>query len=436
MKPIMLCGQGRSGTTGLMKLFTSSGLVFCDKDYPYEKRYLTYFVKLAELLARDEPSDPFDESNLLNFNDCAFGRFPWAYSEAYRDSRWPPDRSDWLRTFWSGFAQLAMVSHPAARYYIEKTPAWLPGLVRTAIPSDTVYLFRDLRDVYLSSQVWGRTGAEYLRWQSEGKLTELAEMISYEFMQNYENYLADRQAGQAFLIRYEDSISGASDMVARIEERFGLRVDLESSRRGWASHATSSSLTTSVGRWQKEGIDGGVHHAFLACVGRELQDLGYTVEPLPAPAFEFRFACECMPGAEFEESSDGHLHLERDQARVVVHDSRYWFSLPVNGFDAESVDHVWISVAKGPGNVCSLYWRRAGEPFSEGACFHVEHQPSESWRVLDFPLNRHPEWHGRIEELRLNLFNHYQNGFERRLSFRTECRGTGYLRWLRAIKLS
>src|SRR5579885_718153 len=75
------------------------------------------------------------------------------------------------------------------------------------------------------------------------------------------------------------------------------------------------------------------------------------------------------------------------------------------------------------------------ESFSEAESFHVEHQPSESWRVLDFPLNQHPEWRGKIEEVRLHLFNLYQNGFGRRLSFRAECRGTGYLRWLRAIKL-
>ncbi|GEM_PF-2513529 len=436
MTPIMLCGQGRSGTTALMKLFSSSELVFSDREYPYEKRYLTYFAKLSELLARRDPTEPFEVPNLLDFNDRTFGGFPWTYSDGYPDAPWPPGKSDWLNMFWSGFARLAATLNPSARYYIEKAPGWLPGFVRKALPCETVYLFRDLRDVYLSSQLWGRTDAEYLRLESEDKTGEQAHMLAYEFMQSYENYAADRRAGDAYLVRYEDSISDAPGTVKRIEERFGLRLDLERSRRDWAGHATSSSLSASVGRWQKEGIDERAHRAFLTCVGRELQDLGYAVEDAPAPVFEFHFSSECMPEASFAESPDGHLYLESNQARVEISDAGYWLTLPIENFDAESIDHIWISVAQGPGNVCSLYWRRPGESFSEAESFHVEHQPSESWRVLDFPLNQHPEWRGKIEEVRLHLFNLYQNGFGRRLSFRAECRGTGYLRWLRAIKLS
>jgi hypothetical protein len=92
-------------------------------------------------------------------------------------------------------------------------------------------------------------------------------------------------------------------------------------------------------------------------------------------------------------------------------------------------------VARGPGNVCSLYWRAPGEDFSEAAALHVEHEPSASWRVLDFPLNQQAGWRGRIAEVRLSLFNLYQEGFDRRLSVATECRGIGYVRWVRALRL-
>jgi len=82
----------------------------------------------------------------------------------------------------------------------------------------------------------------------------------------------------------------------------------------------------------------------------------------------------------------------------------------------------------------ALDWS-SGQPLSDNAVFHVEHQPNADSRVLDFPLYGHPEWRGRIRGLRLHLFNLYQEGFNRRLSLKAECRGTGYLRWLRALKL-
>jgi Sulfotransferase family len=430
MTPILLCGQSRNGGTALMKLLASSGAVFCDRDDPYEKRYLAYFAKLAELLARGQPPDPFSDRELLDFNECAFGGFPWSYTKAYQGTGWPPNRADWLRVFWQGFTRLANRSQPAARYYAEKAPAWLGGVVRETMPAEIVYLFRDLRDVYVSA----RTDYEYARMHNAGKTSELAQLLSHEFIENYEHYAADRASGKAFLMRYEDSLRDAEETVGRIEQRFDLRLNWNHGRQNLSRHAASPSADGSVERWRKEGLDERAHRTFLRCVGRELRDLGYTVGDLPDPGFEWNFSRECMPEAAFEQSPDGRIQLESGRARVEIHGPRYWLVLPQAEFDAASVDHIWLCVAQGPGNVCALDWS-PGQPFSDGAYFHVEHQPSADSRVLDFPLYTHPEWRGRIRGLRLHLFNLYQEGFERRLSLATECRGTGYLRWIRGFKL-
>jgi len=435
MTPILLCVQGRSGGTAMMKLLASSGAVFCDRDYPYEsKRYLTYFAKLAELLARGEPPDPFNESAMVEFNNCVFGGFPWTYSQAYEGTNWPPDRVDWLRVFWQGFSRLAARSNPEARYYSEKAPAWLPGIVRQAVPAEVMYVFRDLRDVYLSTQKWGRTDAEYLERQKAGETGEIAHMLAYEFMQNYEHYVADRAAGDAFMVRYEDSIRDAPGTISRIEERFRLRLNLKRSREEWSRHATSPSLEASVERWRTEGLDERAHRALRMCAGHEMRDLGYEVGDLPAPFFELSYSREDMPAQSIHESPDGRLHLESGRARVEIQGARYWLTLPVKDFDAEALDHIWVCVAEGPGNVCAIDWAADG-PSTEAACFHVEYQPSANWRVLDFPVKRHAEWRGKIREMRLHLFNLYQEGFGRRLSLATACQGTGYLRWIRGFKL-
>jgi Sulfotransferase family len=440
MIPILLCVQGRSGSTAMMKLLASSDAVFCDRDYPFEKRYLTYFAKLAELLGRHQPPDPFNEAAMFLWEDNAFGGFPWIYSAAYESSPWPPDRVDWLRVFWQGFTRLAQRTNPKARYYIEKSPGWLPGMMRQACPAESFYVFRDLRDVYVSSRKWGRTDAHYNEMERSGRTGELAQMISFEFVENYEHYLDDRAAGDAFLVRYEDSIRDPEGTVARVEGRYGLHLSLERSRRDLNRHMTAASLENSVERWRREGIDESAHRAFLHCVGRELRDLGYDVGELSNPPLELRFSRQAMPGASFEESSDGRLHMEDGRARIEVVDKQYWFLLPMDKFggtlDADSMNHVWACVAEGAGNVCSIFWRAPGQQFSLDNAYHVEYWPAPQWRMVDFPVHKHPNWQGRIAEVRIHFFNLYPQGFGRTLAWpNATCRGTGYLKWLRFLKI-
>src|SRR5260370_4648460 len=106
MTPILLCGQGRSGTTGLMKLLASSDAVFCDQVYPFEKRYLTYIAKLAHLLNRDVGYSEFTIEDLANFDVSRLGRLPWYYDTGYAEKNWPPPASNWLSAFWEAFSWL------------------------------------------------------------------------------------------------------------------------------------------------------------------------------------------------------------------------------------------------------------------------------------------------------------------------------------------
>jgi LPS sulfotransferase NodH len=54
LTPILLSGQGRSGSTWLMSLLASDRRMAFDLVYPYERRYLTYFAQFARLFERRE----------------------------------------------------------------------------------------------------------------------------------------------------------------------------------------------------------------------------------------------------------------------------------------------------------------------------------------------------------------------------------------------
>jgi hypothetical protein len=55
LTPILVAGYGRSGTTSLMQILTGTPGVACEGEYPYENRYLTYYAKLARILAAPSP---------------------------------------------------------------------------------------------------------------------------------------------------------------------------------------------------------------------------------------------------------------------------------------------------------------------------------------------------------------------------------------------
>ena len=437
MIPILICGQGRTGTTALMKLLSTSNEVFCDSVYPYEKRYLTYWAKLAELLNRDIGYSEFTIEDLANFEVSRLGRFPWYYDDRYAGRNWPPSPRDWLAVFWQGFTALARKSNQNARFYAEKSSAWLPALVSQAFPTEIVYLFRDPRDVFISAQMFHARSTGFLSGlEDPTDENELAHRIAFAFIQIFENYAFGRNRSDAMCLKYEDYVVSLESKVAELENRFGLRLDIAESQREWSQHSTAPSLASSVHRWQKEQPNSSASRKLVHCIGKEMRALGYETENVSAPAcpeVEFSRAMANLPTSQ---SEHGRMTLEEGWARIDVWDTDYWFNLPTEGFDAGAVDHIWVCLREGAGNACTVYWRGLHEPFSEDRAFYVEYRPHSAWRILDFPLYRHKNWRGPIAAIRLDLFNRSATGFGRELSESPECRGTGYLRWVRIIGIS
>lgn len=438
MLPILICGQGRTGTTALMKLLGTSQDVFCDPVYPHEKRYLTYWAKLAELLNRDVAYGEFRMEDLANFEVSRLGRFPWYYDDHYEKSNWPPSPADWLAGFWRAFTELVRQHHGAARLYAEKSPSWLPALVRESFPCEVIYLIRDPRDVCISARMFHARDTGFLSGlQNPYDQNELLHRTAFAFIQIYENYVSDRQRPDTICLRYEDYVCSLESQVAELEKRFRVSLKIEESQRQWSQHGTAPTLAASVRRWETEGLDAGISRKLVHCVGREMRALAYDTSTVPADDCQaLEFSLQSMSSLPAGESEDGQMTLEQDCARIEVWGSDYWFTLPVQDFDAAAIDHIWVSLRAGAGNTCTIYWRDAHQQFSEERAFYVEYRAHSAWRVLDFPLYRHRLWCGRIAAIRIDLFNRAQSGFGKGLSASPECRGTGYLRWVRLLCLA
>lgn len=79
------------------------------------------------------------------------------------------------------------------------------------------------------------------------------------------------------------------------------------------------------------------------------------------------------------------------------------FHLPVDPFEGAEVSGVWASLSSGVASIALLYWRDTR--FGESSVINLTYSPAPRREMLTFPVHKHPEWRGKITELRLDVFN-------------------------------
>src|SRR5271169_1953749 len=77
LRPILVAGYGRSGTSAVMKILGTDPQVMFDREYPYEIRYLAYYAKLSSILKDRIPDARFTSDHLYVHEESVFGPWPW-----------------------------------------------------------------------------------------------------------------------------------------------------------------------------------------------------------------------------------------------------------------------------------------------------------------------------------------------------------------------
>jgi hypothetical protein len=163
----------------------------------------------------------------------------------------------------------------------------------------------------------------------------------------------------------------------------------------------------SVERWKREPIAPEIILVMERILHEELTALGYPLSGLDGnkPAQTISFAGGLTKISKLAHSSQGQLQQDGECTLVQVRGPDFHIYLPLEPFDAAEVKEVWVSLSGGVGSVASLYWRRRDTRFGESAAIHLAYTPAPHWDMLTFPVHTHPQWRGRITELRLDLFN-------------------------------
>lgn len=433
LKPILVSGGGRSGSTGLMELLASSHEVALDRTYPFENRYLTYLVKWAHLQERPGFYGRYNPSQLVDFSNHDFAGYPWLNRppcQTNSENRTlVPSPEEWIRGCWGIMTRTARRTNSAARCYAEKVPVWMPSLVRACFPCHTLYLFRDPRDVYLSVRSFNqKRGYSAFGWEPGQTDFDYAQRLAYAHILAFENYRADQGRDDCTLIRYEDLVTDRSGTIARLDTALGLTLNGAEGFQHVALHQTAESVELSTERWRREDIPREVVRLFdHPALQESMGTLGYkpsSRDLLPAyPAIDFAHrperklaALECSPHGTLRPAGE-------NGAEVTVTGDDFWIILPIEPIEASRVQQIWVSCTGTTGNTFSLYWRSREEGFSEDRCIHRQFDPSPEWRVVSFEVDRSEHWRGTIAQLRLDLFNGPVNPTANR----------GYVRWVKLV---
>ncbi len=399
-----------------MKILATDPQVVFDREYPFEIRYLAYYAKLSSILKNRPPDSRFTSDHLYTFEESVFGPWPWHGHNGGQNV-------DWLRIFWDLYSRNARTADPRAEFYAEKAPVWLTPMVQPVLPCFVIHLFRDPRDVYLSSNAFMKQ-RKYYGFHRNREDTNLDHVRSQglELVNYFENFVDDGNInGESFLLRYEDLVSHPEEFHAWLQN-IGLTPDLDAAFKQVEGHQTSPTLAASIARWRREHIPTEVSNFLQRHLGREMMRLGYPIETVElCPSIEFRTG---EPVPELSNPAHGKIETNETAMTVYIEGNDFGILIPFQPIQAEDALEIWVSAAGNVGDHCSLYWRDADSDFSESRSIHVNFVPAPHWRVLRFRASQHHLWTGRIEQLRVDLFN----------GDSTDIRGIGHVRWVRLIQ--
>ena len=410
LTPVLLSGGGRTGSTAIMSMLGTDPRVAFDREYPFESRYLLYFVKYAMFSQRPDLFQFLVAEEVFDFDRIGFGG-PGPGTDYVRvanaDNLPHLTLEEWVTKLWSLFCQPVIASNPQLEFYAEKAPGWLAPIVREFMPCYTIYNLRDPRDIFISANAFMKK-KNFLGFARAVQDSDVdhARHIALAFVNTFENYFADRHRPDVMLLRYEDLVLEPQRVSGDIRKLCGINCYVEKDSKFFSMHRTAKSLENSVTRWKSEAVPQEVILFFERSLRQEMIELGYPIShPEASGCKNLSFAEGEMLFSALTRSSHGFLEQKEDHAVVNVTGIDFSIVLPLEAFEAASMKEVWVSVKGSIGDSFSLYWQYPGEDFAEERCMSLRYSPSPHWTVLSFPVYTHPKWKGTIAKLRLDLFN-------------------------------
>ncbi|WP_444919150.1 hypothetical protein [Microbulbifer sp. JMSA003] len=280
--PIMLRSFGRSGSTLLMQVLGSSSNVVFDRDYPFEKRHLTYLHRLTTVASSESCNDEnWNADSLFSSKINRIGPIPYINTSIIDREKL---QLEFLTHLWKGFSgqikdklkEELNLDEPI--YYAEKVVHDICPAVNEAFYAKNLFLFRDPRDEFVSIKSFNaKRGFNGFGWgesdDDESYALKLCQMRK-TFMQHISSIEA---SDRRYVVKYEEFIKSPYEITSFLGDWIGLELDygkVEAQKKSVEHHITSSNVAASVERWRTE-MSPKVAQIFEKEIGEELSELGY-----------------------------------------------------------------------------------------------------------------------------------------------------------------
>lgn len=266
----------------MMELLASNPNIVFDKVYPFEVRFLAYFVKMAQKVEGLNDPQNWNPESLFNSNFKSFGKFPYGKSELIELEEF---KSDFFRSSWSSFSEKVLKNKPEVDfdkpvYYAEKTPFFVPDYLNKKMACKNLILLRDPRDEFLSIKAFNlKRGFLAFGWQKE----DTDETFANKFCNQRKGFLSFfsrvQNDKQRFKIKYEDFVEAPNQNADNISDWLNLKLDTLSVLKGqedFKHHMTSNNIENTIYKWKNE-MSPELQNIFKDKIGEELLANGYDL---------------------------------------------------------------------------------------------------------------------------------------------------------------
>lgn len=400
-----------------MELLAKDRRCYFSRKMPYEARLLTYLAKFASLWERtDNYGATLDH---MNFSSSMLSVPSWAASnDTARDCL--PTGTEMLKAMWQQVNDKILAQYPRAQFYAEKVPPWVPSVLKDVVCGYTIFLFRDPRDIFLSSIGTAlkstRQTAVYPELQHAINLSRLELFI-------YENFRTEswRQPVQA--LRYEDLITDTADAVQLLCDATGVSISDYNAPMYYESRRKSDPLERSVYRWKQDHFADEVNNCLCILLRDHLIEMGYEYEDIPERRARYWNFAEVVDG-NIRAINDGIISAHQFKAaKIELTGDDCSLILDGEPFNADHITEVWLCLSGRVGDHCSIYWRDAQSSFGEDRAIHVKFFGADVYQIVRFETNKHPKWAGQVAELSVHLCNGHDTNPGEQI----------FLRWVRLI---
>jgi len=266
----------------MMELLASNPNIVFDKVYPFEVRFLAYFVKMAQKVEGQNDPKTWNPETLFDQNFTEFGKFPHKKSQIIDLEVF---KSDFFKSSWNNFSRKVLANQPNVTlekpiYYAEKAPFFVPEYLNKKMFCKNLILLRDPRDEFLSIKAFNKKrGFLAFGWQQE----DTDETFAVKFCNQRKSFLKFfnkvENDKRRFKIRYEDFIEAPHENATSMSDWLSLKLDPSFVFKGqeeFKHHMTSNSMESTIYKWKKE-MSPTLNNIFKDKIGKELSDIGYEI---------------------------------------------------------------------------------------------------------------------------------------------------------------